>query len=322
MSTLTEELANTDLLWDVPQETLQFLAKHSAPQTLTPGEVLLCPELENGHVYLLLSGTLTVHFGSPDTPMIRELAQGASVGEVSIIDDTLPTAYVIAKEACRVFPIHRNLIQQLLADSNPFARNLLQMLTRWLKSNTHRILSDRTQIWELTDQVNIDGLTGLYNRRWLDNAFPRILEQAWKKEQALCVLMVDVDNFKSYNDNYGHLGGDQALVAMGEVLKTSVRPYDFATRYGGEEFLILLPNTNLNEGVSVAERIRLSSENKAVAYANEDSVPGITVSTPLPHITVSIGLALNQSDSVTELIAAADAQLYRAKMDGRNCVRY
>nr|WP_319564064.1 GGDEF domain-containing protein [uncultured Rhodoferax sp.] len=322
MSTLTEELANTDLLWDVPQTTLEFLAEHSAPRTLASGEVLLCPELENGHVYLLLTGTLTVHFGTPDSPMIRELAQGSSVGEVSIIDDTHPSAYVIAKETCRVFPIHRHLIHQLLAESNPFARNLLQMLTRWLKSNTQRIVSDRMQIWELTDQVNIDGLTGLYNRRWLDNAFPRLLTQSWKKGQALCVLMVDVDNFKSYNDDNGHLGGDRALMAMGEVLKTTVRPYDFAARYGGEEFLILLPNTSLNEGVAVAERIRHCSESKAVAYANEHSVPGITVSTPLPNITVSIGLALNQSDSVSELIAAADAQLYRAKMDGRNCVRY
>lgn len=322
MSTLTDELASTDLLWDVPQATLQFLTKHSAPKTLAPGEVLLCPEVPNRYVYLLLSGTLTVHFGTADSPVIRELAQGASVGEVSIIDDTNPTAYVIAKETCRVFPIHRDLILQLLAEAHPFARNLLQMLTRWLKSNTQRIVSDRLQIWELTDQVNVDSLTGLYNRRWLDNALPRLVAQSHKSQQPLCLLMVDADNFKQYNDDNGHLAGDRALVAIGEVLKTTVRPYDFATRYGGEEFLVLLPNTSLDEGIAVAQRIRLCTEQKAVTYPSDKSVPGITVSIALPNISVSIGLAISQSDSVRELIAAADTQLYRAKLDGRNCVRY
>lgn len=314
MSSITDDLAQTDLLRDVPEEMLHLLLQHADPLELAAGEILLAPERENEHVYLLLAGTLTVHFGTPDSPPIRELPKGISVGEISIIDDTHPSAYVIAKEACRVFPIHRSMIDRLVADANPFARNLLRMLTRWLKANTQRIVKDRLQIWELTDQANVDGLTGLYNRRWLDNALPRLLAQAHKGEQPLCLLLIDVDHFKKYNDTQGHPGGDRALIAMGEVLKTTVRPYDFPARYGGEEFLILLPNTPLDEGIGVAERIRQATEKKTIAYPD---------GTPLPGITVSIGLALNAPDSTAAtLTAAADTQLYRAKHEGRNCVRH
>lgn len=308
------ELAQTELFRDAPEATLQLVMAQAETRELAPGEVLLSPERDNHHVYLLLSGILSVHFGTPDSPAIRELAPGVSVGEMSIIDGTYPSAYVIARDACRVFPIHRDLIQHLVADTNPIARNLLRLLTQWLKANTQRIVKDRLHIWELTDHANVDGLTGLYNRRWLDNALPRLLAQSQKGDQPLCLMMIDVDHFKRYNDTQGHQGGDRALIAMGDVLKTTVRPYDFATRYGGEEFLVLLPNTVLDEGVAAAERIRAGTAKKAIA-----SVDGA----PLPGITISIGLAMCEPGATAaSLIGAADQQLYRAKEEGRNCVRY
>lgn len=314
MSSVRDDLARTELFLDVPDAILNLVLAPAMPLELAAGEILLSPERANHHVYLLLAGTLSVHFGTPDSPAIREIAQGVSVGEMSIFDGTYPSAYVIAKEASRVFPIHRDLIQHLVTDTNPIARNLLRMLTQWLKANTQRIVKDRLHIWELTDQANVDGLTGLYNRRWLDNALERLLAQARKVNQTLCLLMLDVDRFKQYNDAQGHLGGDQALVALADVLKTTVRPYDYATRYGGEEFLVLLPNATLEEGIMVAERIRQASEKKSIASPD---------GTPLPGITVSIGLATSAADcTVAALIAAADAQLYRAKEAGRNSVRH
>jgi len=322
MNTLTEELAQTDLLWDVPQAILDTLMQHDVPRELVPGEVLLSPEQENHHVYLLLSGALTVQAGPPDSPVVQELAQGSSVGEESLLDEASPSAWVFAKEASRVFPIHRDLILQIVAKLHPFTRNLLQMLTRWHQSNIQSDSQNYLHIGEFADQGNIDSLTGLYNRRWLDSAFSRLLAQSRRGEQSLCVLMIDVDHFKRYNEKNGTLGGDRALVAVGEVLRTSVRPYDFSTRYGDGKFLVLLLHTKQEEGLAVAERIRKAAEKKTVAYPEGQSVPGITVSIPLPGITVSIGLAVSQSDSAMQLISAADAHLYRAKRDGHNCVRY
>lgn len=315
MSLIKSELAQTDLFRNVTDDILSLVRAQASPRDLAAGEVLLSPERENHHVYLLLSGLLTVHFDAPDSPIIRELAKGASVGEMSVIDGTLPSAYVIAHEASRVFPIHRDLIQHLVSDNNPVGRNLLQMMTCWMKANTQRIVKDRQQIWELTDHANVDGLTGLYNRRWLDNAFGRLLLQAGQGNQPLCLLLLDVDQFKHYNDTQGHQGGDQALIALGNILKTTLRPYDFATRYGGEEFLILLPNTGLEEGLMAAERIRRTTEGKKIQMPD---------GTPLPGITVSIGVTVYDDGHSTPeaLIGAADAMLYRAKENGRNCIRY
>lgn len=314
MNSVAEELAQTELLRDAPEAILRLVLENAAPLELSPGEMLLSPGRDNHHIYLLLSGSLAVHFDSPSSPEIRELTKGISVGEMSVIDGTRPSAYVIAKEASRVFPIHCDLLHDLVADTNPVARNLLRLLTQWIKANTQRIVKDRTQIWELTDHANVDALTGLYNRRWLDNALARLLAQAIKGDQPLCILIIDVDHFKKYNDTQGHLGGDQALISMVEILKTTVRPYDFSTRYGGEEFVVILPNTTKDEGIAVAERIRQMTEKKAITSP---------VGSPLPGITISIGLAMNEPHSTPHsLIAAADVQLYRAKEGGRNCVRY
>jgi diguanylate cyclase (GGDEF)-like protein len=313
MSHVILELAQTDLFRDVPEAVIRLVREQGSPQELVAGEILLSPEIESDCVYLLLSGVLTIHFGLPNSPPIRELRKGASVGEMSVIDCAPPSAYAIAKEASRVFPIHRDLLQNLIGHNNPMGRNLIQMLSRWMKTNTERIVKDRGQIAELTDHANVDGLTGLYNRRWLDNAFGRLLTQAAKGNQALCILILDVDHFKKYNDTHGHLGGDQALIALGNVLKTTLRPYDFATRFGGEEFLILLPNTTREEGLATAERIRIAAEKLHITLPD---------STPLSGITVSIGLAMNQGDATpTSAIAAADGKLYEAKKAGRNCVK-
>ncbi|WP_296510405.1 GGDEF domain-containing protein [Rhodoferax sp.] len=314
MTSLIQELAKTELLSNLPEAILVQVAGHATPQLLAAGEVLLTPDEDNAHVYLVLSGALEIHFESLDSPAIREVAPGGSVGEMSVIDDTRPSAYVVAKVPSRVFKIHRDLIQDMVADSHSVAGNLLRLLTRWLKENTHRIVRDRWQIQELTDHVDVDALTGLYNRRWLDNAIGRLLEQSVKAQKGLGVLLIDADHFKQYNDTHGHQGGDQALVALSNVLKTTVRPYDFATRYGGEEFLVLLPNTTLPEAISTAQRISDATRAAPVVSPSGDKLPGITV---------SIGVAVSDAFSTPQaLVAAADSRLYAAKNAGRNCVRF
>ncbi|MEI7843427.1 MAG: GGDEF domain-containing protein [Gallionellaceae bacterium] len=314
MNPLATELAETELFKGVNATILNSVVANAEPFDLPVGDLLLSPAIHNESIFILLSGKLGLHFESLDSPEIRELAQGVSVGEMSLIDGMPPSAYVVAKETCRIFPIKRDLLQHLIEEASPVADNLLKLLTRWMRDSTLRIVQDRAQIWELTNQANVDALTRLYNRRWLDNAFPRLLEQATKGEQPLCVLLIDVDHFKKYNDSQGHLGGDQALISMGEVLKNTVRPYDFSTRYGGEEFLVLLLNSNQDEGIAAAERIRKNAEKKIISSAEGAA---------LPSITISIGLAISNEQSTPQsLIATADANLYRAKESGRNCVKY
>lgn len=162
-----------------------------------------------------------------------------------------------------------------------------------------------------------DALTGVYNRRSFYDMAAMDLEQARKAGKSCVFAMIDIDHFKNFNDTYGHLEGDAALCHVTQVVKDQLREQDLFGRYGGEEFVVLLPNLNREQGVLVAERVRV-----AVA-----STPVQTASGPA-FITVSIGVVaitpqgegdLKRSD-LEELFSLADAALYKAKGHGRNQV--
>jgi two-component system cell cycle response regulator len=157
-----------------------------------------------------------------------------------------------------------------------------------------------------------DGLTGLYNRRYLDDRLPGQFAYAVRHDVDLCVLMLDVDLFKEINDARGHQAGDEALRGLGEVLQKTVRREDILARYGGEEFAIVALGIDHNGGLAFAERLRSRVESMQLSWKGE----------PLP-ITISVGVAHNRTSGQTTvegLFAAADAALYEAKRGGRNRV--
>jgi len=160
----------------------------------------------------------------------------------------------------------------------------------------------------------IDGLTGLYNRRYFDRHMSVQLDKAREGEKSLALLMLDIDFFKSVNDTHGHGAGDEVLKEFAERLQANVRGIDLACRYGGEEFVVLMPNTDLHHAKTVAERIRHS-------VAQEPFETGTTQ--PL-NITVSVGISINEleTDTPDEMLKRADIALYRAKREGRNCIVY
>ena len=163
---------------------------------------------------------------------------------------------------------------------------------------------------ELREQAIRDQLTGLYNRRYLSETIERELGRAAREEYPVGVVMIDIDEFKSVNDRFGHPAGDDALRLLGSRLRAGTRLGDMACRYGGDEFFVLLPNTTLEETRELAERWRLSI---ATAVANGDSkVP----------FTISLGVAAFPRDGRTsdEVMAAADSAVYAAKAAGRDRV--
>lgn len=164
MGVCSAELAQTELFRDAPEAVLLKVIEHAEPVRLAAGDVLLMPERLNQHVYVLLSGRLSLHFEAVDSPEVRELSAGVSVGEISAIDDTLPSAYVIAKEPCRVLPIHRDLLQQLIEDSHPVARNMLRLMGQWIKANTRHIANDQSQIQRLSATIRHVSAQGLDRR--------------------------------------------------------------------------------------------------------------------------------------------------------------
>jgi diguanylate cyclase (GGDEF)-like protein len=153
-----------------------------------------------------------------------------------------------------------------------------------------------------------DPLTGLLNRRYIEERLAEEINRSDRSGAPLSFMMIDVDEFKSYNDRYGHPAGDEALEMMGQILRESFRGADVAARYGGEEFSVLLPETSVDEAEAIAERIRRHVEETKF---------------PKRKVTVSIGIATlgGNVNSVKELISAADVALYEAKNAGRNNIK-
>lgn len=158
----------------------------------------------------------------------------------------------------------------------------------------------------------VDGLTGVNNKRYLLETLEREIPRARRHGRPLTLSMFDIDHFKKINDTFGHLAGDYVLKELATLVKKRLRPDDVVGRYGGEEFALLLPETDLHGGLHIAEELRKRIAEHHFEFENER----ITV-------TVSIGVAqLGPDDDVVGFIKAADDRLYRAKRDGRNKVCY
>jgi len=156
-----------------------------------------------------------------------------------------------------------------------------------------------------------DGLTGVYTRRYFLERFDEEIKRSASRKSSLAFLMIDADHFKAVNDQHGHLAGDQVLKEISNIIQENVREIDIVGRFGGEEFCVVLSDTDMEGARLVAERIRKSAEKRLIkAY---DSAL---------RVTLSIGLAIYPSDGklLEELMDKADWALYRAKSQGRNCV--
>lgn len=164
----------------------------------------------------------------------------------------------------------------------------------------------------LRNQSIRDPLTGLYNRRYLEETLERELLRAQRKATPLAVIMLDIDHFKHFNDTFGHEAGDIVLHAVGQLLKTNFRGSDLACRYGGEEFTLVLPETSRELARERAEELRTAAAALRVLHHSE----------PLGSITLSLGIAVfpQHGQDWQQLLRAADAALYQAKQQGRNRV--
>jgi len=191
----------------------------------------------------------------------------------------------------------------------------IEMLARLrYHAKVHIALLERNAALEELKRVSItDGLTGLYNRRHFDNTLDSEWKRARREQQPLSLVMLDVDHFKQFNDNYGHQAGDDCLVQVANALQLPLRrPVDTAARYGGEEFITILPNTPGEGALVVAEKMR-----QAIAALN---IPH-EHSSAANHVTVSLGVATTmptKDKNMEALIKSVDTALYEAKEAGRN----
>jgi diguanylate cyclase (GGDEF)-like protein len=197
-------------------------------------------------------------------------------------------------------------------DGRPFSRDDLSMLCLLAPPAVLALAREhaRQQADAFAHAAAIDPVSGLFNRRYFHVRIEEELQRARRHHLPVALLMIDIDDFKTINDNFGHLAGDVVIKDIAEILKRSVRVFDICTRFGGEEFAIVMPDSDADDAVSSAERIRQRIE----GYQSLD-LGGM-------RITASIGVAVSTEEmTVRELIAHADQALYSAKQAGKNQVR-
>ncbi|WDP91191.1 MAG: GGDEF domain-containing protein [Desulfobacter sp.] len=171
-------------------------------------------------------------------------------------------------------------------------------------------LSKQIEIEALNDAAAIDPLTGCYNRRAFERQLLSQSAGALRHKRPLSVFMFDLDHFKRVNDTYGHLGGDEVLKKVSRMVRENIRKEDLLAKYGGEEFIAILPETDKNRAMELADRIRAKIAAMSIPFNGSDI-----------HVTASFGVAeLSPNTDITRIIEDADAMLYKAKLNGRNTV--
>ncbi|MFN3716675.1 MAG: GGDEF domain-containing protein [Thiobacillus sp.] len=189
----------------------------------------------------------------------------------------------------------------------------MRALQTQLDQSQSEIQNLRLEVARARDASRLDGLTGLTNRIGFEHKLEACLSGEQTAADSPCLLMCDIDHFKQINDTYGHLFGDKVIRAVAGVIKENVKGRDTAARFGGEEFIILLPDTSLQGAHALAEQIRRAIERGRIKRGNQDET--------IARVTVSIGVARHQpGESPSRFIDRADQALYAAKQGGRNRV--
>lgn len=280
--------------------------------TLAQGDVLIRQGTHNDSMYLVLEGELGVHLDQVENDPVALIGAGETVGELSVLDGSEASANVVARGPCRLLAIREEGFWQLTNVSHAFAVNLLLKLAARLRANNATVSRNVQKRRQYERAAMFDGLTGIHNRRWLDETLHRMVRRHQNGRGSLSLSLIDIDHFKGFNDRYGHAAGDHVLTVVAATLASNLRPTDLVARFGGEEFVIIFPDTDVEHARGAADRVRT-----AVA-AQELVMPD---GTQLPRVTISMGVTeLDPGQSVPDLLKTADLAMYRAKQSGRDRV--
>jgi len=222
----------------------------------------------------------------------EKIAKAGDIGQLSdVLDEVMRETRVIQLNAQR-------------------SRDELKEMRRKVEESEKEVNRLQGELDQASEMVRHDALTGALNRKGMDEVMEREVAHAGRHGGALCIAMLDIDNFKKLNDTHGHHVGDDALVHLAQVTRETIRPQDSLARYGGEEFVILLPQTTLNEGVQTITRVQRELTRKFFLNKNEKLL-----------ITFSAGVAEKAHDEPADVaLKRADAAMYLAKRSGKNRV--
>ena len=309
---LAERIA--DVVWVLDLATLEFKYISSSVQNLLGHSA---EELLNKHVSMVLTPSAMMAIESITPERIKRFLAGdkTSVTELYQLDHVHKDGSIIVVEVSSTFVMNENAtIEAIGVTRNITERKKAEDDLRLANSSLQIAHKELQQLFEYEQILaRTDGLTRLYNRRYFFELAVREFNSAIRYQRPLTLIIFDVDGFKQANDTFGHDFGDRTLVEVSKTANLQVREVDILARYGGDEFTILLPETNVEQAFLIAERIR-----KAVADVYID-MGGFST-----FVTISMGISElsfePQDQSIEDMIRRADQALYQAKQQGRNKV--
>jgi diguanylate cyclase (GGDEF)-like protein len=306
-------------------QLLGWIEDRQATQTMQericqPGEIILREDEPGDIFYVIRSGQAVIIKGDIQTATILSFrGMGDAIGEMALLENLPRSATVIALSPVSLWALSRAMFYQFLGENHPsFSLDLLNMLSsRIRKSDEERrrgYVREKEQVVALetlSRQATHDPLTGLFNRRYLDQILYGEIAHARQNGSLVGILMADVDHFKNINDTHGHKAGDLMLQAVGDLMKSCVRSADIVCRYGGEEFVIIMPGASAPTVSKCAEEIRSRFQSLYVVFEDQKI-----------SATISLGAAIYplHGSNVDEVFVNADRAMYQAKQEGRNRV--
>jgi len=321
-------LKSVRIFCDLTAEEIQNLLALLHPRKLSKGETLFEQGDPGGELFVVESGALGIAVTLEDGKNLEIAAfgKGDFFGEMSIFEKEPRSATCYAKSPSRLLAMNEGVFFRLIETNPVSAGKIMERMlsvTRRRLEDTGGFLSDMVQ-WgeEARRRAVTDTLTGLYNRRYLEEALEEYFMKARAGSKPLSLVMLDLDHFREINEKYSEKIGDGVIVAASEIFRRFLRSTDVAARYGGDEFTFILPETDAETARSIMESIRRGIEESDLL---DKAAPGSGTkgkSPSLAKVTTSQGLACfpDHAAEAKALREAADSALYRAKESGRNRV--
>lgn len=299
----TADLEGLLLFRGVDLSSARGLLEDCSRRDLSSGEVLIQAGQPNQLLYLVLSGRLRVHLELDQDP-VGQLKAGEVAGEISLISGELTSAFVVADENSRVLVLDEETMWSLF-DSSPLASNLLLLIAKRLYGADRVLAKSERLKSELEKYAVTDALTGFHNQRWLAKMLPRQMERSKQNGSPFCLMLLRLNSLEEHLKTSGQAGIDRVLYAVSRTIRDSMRPGEIIVRHGGDDFMVLLPDTDALTANKVGSRLRRSM--------TQIQLPG-TAGEPFPGITLSYGVAeMGEEDTVSSMISEAGKDLHEAK---------
>ncbi len=298
-------LQESPLFQKVKSSTLSSLLTNTTRVRLAAGQILLTPGQRNDRIYVVLSGRLRAQLNADDAKPLALFGIGECVGEMSMFDDNLVSAYVIATTDCELLAIEHVEAWSVLNRSLQASHNLLALLSNRIRS-TNRTLAEWVEYAQSSGALNyINPVSGIYNRHWLSENIGRLILRHTMNQQPSAFILLKVDNFGLFAADFGKLGSEQAQRTIAETIQRCLRPNDVAVHIETDQFAIFLPQTGTDSAHVVAGRLLEEIDHMVIGTLSGDA---------LPPVSLSIGVGLPQpADTLDSLIARTLPEMHSAQ---------